>query len=671
MIRVALFTHFFLESTHYAIRRLVESLEDVRFRVFARRFRVPPEGVKNVELCQYFAKGGLDARDLEGCDLVHAIYDGDTAFDAALLASQARLPFMVSFHGGFDTNSKIFDERYRSATADLAQAAAIVTVVSRMDVDRLASVGVRERVTILPVPIEHGILPLSCVEDLYRLIVVGRLVPKKGIDTALSALALLPSRYRLAIVGDGPLQEELRSLSSRLQVDDRVEWLGELSQGEMLSALGQCSILLHPARVDTDGNAEGTPQVILWAQALGVPVISTPTGSIPEIVSAGTSGLLVSPDDPEGLAAAIEGLNRDDFQRSRIIDQAKRSVGSRSLARVSEVLANIYHRAQRTPPLDHPLIRPLRSYQGYQGDLESVLMTAANAWDLKLETLEFVASGGEGIVFLVRNSANQRLSVKTPAYEKRPIDEHWILEHKLLKEAEVLRASHSGILPRLVDVDPEGKFLLREFITGEPLSRTIKYLEPQMKVLILFAFLEMSRSLVHEFHEGERGCFLLRDLKLQNIVVPIEHPGALRLIDLGAVMPEKEVPARRWGTERLGSGQWLHWAPEQHLGQSELIDRRVDYFSIGVAGYTILVGRSPYTNKTSDPQQALESYQYEYKNVCRIFKETADNLGVDLESVKFILACLSPHRDGRPYQFDLSLGLAPTMTTADVFGSCN
>ncbi|MBK6877725.1 MAG: glycosyltransferase family 4 protein [Ignavibacteria bacterium] len=132
-------------------------------------------------------------------------------------------------------------------------------------------------------------------------------------------LAELPESYKLKIIGKGELENELFELANILKVQDRIDWLGELSLSKTLNQLNESAILLHPARVANDGNAEGTPQIILWAQALKIPVITSATGSISEIVKNELTGLLVESENIEQFIDAI--LKFNDESRRKYITQ--------------------------------------------------------------------------------------------------------------------------------------------------------------------------------------------------------------------------------------------------------------------------------------------------------------------------------------------------------------
>ncbi|WP_064606066.1 glycosyltransferase [Photobacterium sp. J15] len=130
----------------------------------------------------------------------------------------------------------------------------------------------------------------------------GRLVPEKGIDTMIQALALMEEPHRLVIAGNGPEQSNLRRLADQLGLSDRIHWLGHCCN--MRSFYRAIDIFCMPSR------QEGLPLALLEAQACGKTVIATNVGGIPDLLNP-HSGQLIEPDQPVTLARALmNGLNK-------------------------------------------------------------------------------------------------------------------------------------------------------------------------------------------------------------------------------------------------------------------------------------------------------------------------------------------------------------------------
>jgi glycosyltransferase involved in cell wall biosynthesis len=144
---------------------------------------------------------------------------------------------------------------------------------------------------------------------------IGRLEPRKGVDVLLRALQRLPG-VRLEVVGMGPIAAELAGLASDLGVADRCELTGWSDQIDRLLAGWDVFVLAS--------RAEGMSLAILQAMHVGLPVVVTDVGSVREVVVDGETGLVVPPDDPTALTAALERLVGDADLRKRFGRAARR-----------------------------------------------------------------------------------------------------------------------------------------------------------------------------------------------------------------------------------------------------------------------------------------------------------------------------------------------------------
>lgn len=144
-----------------------------------------------------------------------------------------------------------------------------------------------------------------------NLLTVARLVEKKGVSFAIRASAHLVSLgydIRHIIVGDGELRNELESLINSLEVDKVIQVYGWRNHDEIIQLLNDTHILVAPSITANDGDQEGIPNVIKEAMAMGIPVVSTSHGGIPELVEDGISGFLVPERDTDALADRIRYL---------------------------------------------------------------------------------------------------------------------------------------------------------------------------------------------------------------------------------------------------------------------------------------------------------------------------------------------------------------------------
>ena len=159
-----------------------------------------------------------------------------------------------------------------------------------------------------------------------RLLCVGRLIPIKGHIVLLRALAEARSRVpglRLDIAGRGPLEPALRALAKELELEDAVRFLGHVAP--IQRAIEESAVIVVPSL------GEGFGMVALEAMERSRPVIAAEIGGLGELVEHGVTGLLVTPGDADGLAAAIVRLAGDLDLARRLGEAGRRRALSRFL----------------------------------------------------------------------------------------------------------------------------------------------------------------------------------------------------------------------------------------------------------------------------------------------------------------------------------------------------
>jgi colanic acid/amylovoran biosynthesis glycosyltransferase len=263
-------------------------------------------------------------------DHIHAHFANHTADCAAIAGLVAGIPFSFTAHA-YDIYSRAPRLRNDTLACKLSHAAFAVAV-SAFGAERLRAVlPPQERVKVhtnyvgIPLQVfrpepppgkEHGLELLS----------VARFVETKGLDTLLAACALLRDRglpFRLRVFGDGPLGAALTAQVGALGLGDLVHLGGAIPQESVAAEMRACHVVVLPCRQDASGDMDGIPTVFMEAMATGRPVVSCPISGIPELVRDGETGLLVPPDDPGALAAALERLAHDDALRLRLGRQAR------------------------------------------------------------------------------------------------------------------------------------------------------------------------------------------------------------------------------------------------------------------------------------------------------------------------------------------------------------
>jgi len=179
-----------------------------------------------------------------------------------------------------------------------------------------------------------------------RILSVGRLVPKKGFDVLVEACALLRRDgvdVVATIVGEpGEHAETIRRLVAERGLSDVVDLPGPMTQQQLRSEYERASAFCLPCRVLSSGDRDGIPNVLVEAMACCLPVVTTWVSGIPELVEDGANGLLVAPDDPDAVAAALRRLH-DESELGRRLGVAGRETveqrfdGDRLARRLAEL----------------------------------------------------------------------------------------------------------------------------------------------------------------------------------------------------------------------------------------------------------------------------------------------------------------------------------------------
>jgi glycosyltransferase involved in cell wall biosynthesis len=151
------------------------------------------------------------------------------------------------------------------------------------------------------------------------------------------ALRSLPDDTVLVVLGEGPEREALEQLARELGVEGRVFLLGRVP--DVAAWLRRASVLVHPARW------EGFGLGVLEAMLAGLPVVAANVSSLPELVVDGTTGFLVSPDDPSALALGVVRA----FEQPELGEAGRqRALREFSVARMADRTAALYESLARS-----------------------------------------------------------------------------------------------------------------------------------------------------------------------------------------------------------------------------------------------------------------------------------------------------------------------------------
>lgn len=177
--------------------------------------------------------------------------------------------------------------------------------------------------------------------DTPHLVVTRNLEKIYGVDTVLRAFALVKAQHsdaRLTVAGSGPEEAELKALTAALGLQESVTFTGHLDPGEIALLYQEADVLLNASTVDN------SPNSLIEALASGVSVVSSNVGGIPDLVTHRQSAMLVSPEQPEGMAGAVLEVLTDNALKEKLIEQGRVVAARFDKYKVLDTLASVYQK---------------------------------------------------------------------------------------------------------------------------------------------------------------------------------------------------------------------------------------------------------------------------------------------------------------------------------------
>jgi len=299
--------------------------------------------------------------DLDVPDLVHAHF-WMSGWAAAEAARPLGVPLLITFHalgtvkqryqGPADTSP---DERILVEAA-IGRRCDHIIATCRDEVGELGLMGIGDdHTSIVPcgVDVEHftpAAVHLEPDQDyfprkaVFRLLSVGRLVPRKGVGTVIEAMSRLPDAELIIAGGDGPADVASESERARLGkladdegVSSRVHFVGQVSRAQMPALIRSADVVVCAPWYEPFGI------VPLEAMACGVPIVGSAVGGLLDSVDNGRTGILVPPQDPIAIANAAQPLLRDPCVRAELGRAGRaRALTKYSWDRVASCTAEIY-----------------------------------------------------------------------------------------------------------------------------------------------------------------------------------------------------------------------------------------------------------------------------------------------------------------------------------------
>ncbi len=261
-----------------------------------------------------------------GIDHLH-IHFGDVPTQIGMYAAaHAGIPFSFTIHANdLFHHGRLLKEKSNRACA--------VVTISDYNVKQLLEIGIpASKIHIVRCGINPEHFSYSQPGKLHvppTVGVVARLVEKKGIDTLIEASAILAKEgfaIKTRIAGDGPELLKLNQLTRDLGIEDQVSFEGNIANTEVTDWVKSLDLFVLPAKKDANGDMDGIPVALMESMALGVPVVSTTLSGIPELVVDNVTGILVAPEDQNGLANGIKKLLQNKELRANLSKKGRQMI---------------------------------------------------------------------------------------------------------------------------------------------------------------------------------------------------------------------------------------------------------------------------------------------------------------------------------------------------------
>ena len=165
------------------------------------------------------------------------------------------------------------------------------------------------------------------INNKFKILFVGRHIERKGICYLIEAAKYLPrNKFEIRIVGVGDLTEQLKQQAATVNDGAEIIFTGKLSPEDLANEYKTANVFTLPAIVDHKGDTEGLGVVLIEAMELGLPIVASNVGGIPDVVVDGESGILVPEKDPAALADAFKRLEADPTLIQKLLAGARNRI---------------------------------------------------------------------------------------------------------------------------------------------------------------------------------------------------------------------------------------------------------------------------------------------------------------------------------------------------------
>ena len=292
-------------------------------------FTIPIKGLKNPS---FMLSSFLKTRSIKGTDIVHA-----HNIPSALAMKNTSGKKVLSLHGIYSKqivqlHGKIYSKASKIYEDNALRSADAVTVVSKEAYDYYSKKGFN--VVQIPNAVDPTLFPKKAIRKFENQIVyAGRLSKEKGIDILLQTAKILPPKYNLIILGDGPEKNNVRDVAN---LKTNVHYLGYQPKQNVLSLMRGSDLLIQPSL------EEGMSSTLLEAMACGTCILGSNIEGISEIVENNKNGLLVEPNNSDELLNKILYLLPKKEKRLRMANEGLEIVKKYDWEKVGKLYLNFY-----------------------------------------------------------------------------------------------------------------------------------------------------------------------------------------------------------------------------------------------------------------------------------------------------------------------------------------
>lgn len=272
------------------------------FLIFLKNMAVIPKGVFLAKYCKR-----------EKVEHIHAHWGSTTATMAYIISEITGIPWSFTVHRWDITENNMLKAKVASAR--------FIRCISKIGLDEVHNIigeqyKSKTQLIHMGVHINEKIKGISDRKDLFTIVCPANLLPVKGCQYLINACKHLIERkisnFQCLFIGDGPLKEKLIAQVKELELESYIHFLGRMSHNKLMKIYvnDEVDVVVLPSINTPDGEHEGIPVALMEAMSYSIPVISTITGGIPELLDDG-GGLLVEEKNSLQLAYAIETLIKD------------------------------------------------------------------------------------------------------------------------------------------------------------------------------------------------------------------------------------------------------------------------------------------------------------------------------------------------------------------------